>query len=176
MWQKSLIIVLLFYFFALLQNSFLSHFNLFGITPNLVFILYFLLIFTAKTDEHINNNYYIISLSFVAGLFIDIYSYTYLGPSIIVLLIISYLLKKTKSLLQNRDNSFPFEYFLPLFIICMLIYDLFIGSYLRFLEPNKIAMISVFQLIASLIYNSIIASLFFVLNKKINEKLSHKKF
>ncbi|MEI7424957.1 MAG: rod shape-determining protein MreD [Candidatus Staskawiczbacteria bacterium] len=176
MWQKSFIIVILFYFFALLQHSFFTHFNLFGATPNLVYILFFLLLFTSKIGENISNNYYIVSLSFVAGLFLDIYSYTYIGPSIIILLLISFLFIKAKALLQSRDNSYPFEYFLPLFIISILAYDLSIGCYLRFVEPNKIAMISSFQLVISLIYNSVVASIFFFLNKKINEKLSNKKF
>jgi rod shape-determining protein MreD len=118
--QKTLVIIFLFYLFALLQNSFFTHFNLFGVTPNLVFILFFLIVFF----EGENKNYQIIFFAVTAGFFLDIFSNTYLGPSIILLIIMGFLLKKTQSLLKNRDAAHPFIYFSPLFLVSFIIYEI----------------------------------------------------
>jgi len=168
MWKKILAVILLFYFFALLQNSFLTHFNLFGAIPNLVFTLFFLLVFFEKKDPSAcaGINYYIIFLAITAGFFLDILSYTYLGPSIVLLIIIGFLLKKTQSLLKNSGDNHPFIYFLPLFIIFLLAYDLLLGLYLYFLDPNKIIISIGIETIFSIIYNSLVASAFFYIYKK----------
>src|SRR3989344_9256457 len=120
MWQKILVIILLFYIFILLQNSFFVHFNLFGATPNLVFIFFFSLAFFNRKDK----NYQIIYLASIAGILLDISSYTYLGPSIISLIIIGFLLKKIQLLLKERKDNYPFAYFLPLFLVFFVIYQI----------------------------------------------------
>ena len=153
MWQKTLVIILLFYFFALLQNNFFAHFNLFGASLNLVFILFFLMVFF-KDPKGTPGNYQIIFLAAVAGIFLDIFSFTYLGPSIVVLLIIGFLLKKIQSLLKNRENKYPFVYFLPLFIIFLLAYKLLLGMTSFGVET-----------IFFIIYNSLIASAVFYIYK-----------
>jgi len=164
MWKKLLVIILLFYLLALLQNSFFAHFNLFGTAPNLVFIFFFLLVFFEKKE----NNYQVILFAIIAGAFLDIFSYTYIGPSIVLLVIIGILLKNVQSLLKNREDNRPFIYFLPLFIIFLLAYNLLLDLYLYFLDPNKIAVIISTKIIFSLIYNSFIASVSFYLYKKIS--------
>lgn len=161
MWQKTLVIIFLFYFFALLQNSFFTHFNLFGVIPNLVFIIFFLLVFFERKD----NNYQIIFLAITAGIFLDIFSFTYIGPSIISLIIIGILLKNAQSLLKNKRDIYPFIYFLPLFIIFLLIYNLLSDLYLYFLDPNKIIMAFSAETVFSVIYSSFIASLLFYIYK-----------
>lgn len=161
MWQKLLVIFILLYFLALLQSSFFSHFSLFGATLNLVFILFFLLVFFEKKTNH----YDILFFAIVPGIFLDILSFTYLGPSIVSLIIIGFLLKYTQSLLKSGDDEYPFVYFLPLFIIFFLAYDLLLVLYLYFLDPNKIIMAFGLQTIFSVIYNFIIASVFFYLYK-----------
>jgi rod shape-determining protein MreD len=160
-WQKPLLIILLFYLFALVQTSFLAHFSLFGTIPNLVFTLFFLLVFFIKKNE----NYQIIFFAFIAGIFLDIFSYTYIGPSIIFLLIIGFLLKKSQSLLKNRESSHPFIYFLPLFVIFLLAYDLSCGFYFYFFGFNKTAITLGAQTIFSVIYSALIASALFYIYK-----------
>jgi rod shape-determining protein MreD len=150
MWQKFLIIILFFYIFALLQNSFFSHFNLFGAVPNLIFLFFFLLVFFLGK----NNIYQVVFLAAIAGFFLDVFSFTYLGFSIVLLLIIGFLLKKTQSLLKNRQDNYSFIYFLPLFIIFLLIYNAFSG------------MTFSSQVIFSIIYNSLAVSVLYYFYKK----------
>jgi len=166
MWKKLLAITFLFYIFALLQNSFLTHFNLFGAIPNLVFILFFSLVFFDKKD----NNYQVILYAVLAGIFLDVFSYTYLGPSIIILLIIGFLLKGIQMSLKSTEDKHPFVYFLPLFLIFLLAYNFLLGLYLYLLDPNKIILAFGITTIFLLIYNLFIASIFFYIHKKFNGK------
>jgi len=149
MWKKIIIAIILFYFFALLQNSFLAHFNLFGAVPNLVFILFFLLVFFAKRGEI----YQVIFFAIIDGIFLDIFSYSYIGPSLALLLIIAFLIKKSQSLLQNREDKYPFVYFLPLFLVCFLIYNIVLINF------------SV-EIIFSIIYNVLAAAIFFYIYRR----------
>ena len=151
MWKKPLVIILLFYIFALLQSSFFYYFSFFGIVPNLVFILFFLLVFFEKKSS----DYKIILFAVIGGILLDILSYTYLGPSIVLLIAIGFLLKNIQLLLKNRQDGHPFVYFLPLFIIFLLAY-------------NALMDLSYFdaKIFLSLFYNSLIASLLFFIYKK----------
>ena len=164
MWLKSIFIIILFYFFAVLQNSFFAHFSLFGAVPNLVFIFFFLLIFFQKNNGYRN----IFLYSIFAGLFLDIFSYTYLGVSVILLLLIGLIIKKVKSLLQeNKDNEFPFIYFLPLFIISLILYDSLLIIFVA--KFNLMLALTSFNrgFIAEVIYNLVISCLAFYLYKNL---------
>jgi rod shape-determining protein MreD len=171
MLKKSLILVLIFCFFALLQNSFFTHFNLFGATPNLVFILFFLLVFFEKKDS----SFLIVFTAVLAGFLLDIYSSAYLGPSIVLLIIIGLLSKGIQSLLKNKGDNHPFAYFLPLFIVFLLAYDLLIDLCLYFLGQNKIIISFGVETIFAIIYNIIIASAFFYIYKKLLRNLADGK-
>jgi cell shape-determining protein MreD len=129
--------------------------------PNLVFILFFTLAFF----ENKNKNYLIVFYAVLAGILLDVFSYTYLGPAIILLIIIGFLLKKAQALLKNRQNTFPFAYFLPLFIIFLSAYDFILDVYLKFLDPGRISTFSATGIIFSIIYNSAIASMLFFIYK-----------
>jgi rod shape-determining protein MreD len=150
-----IIIFFLFYLFALLQNSFFVHFNLFGAFPNLVFIFFFLLLFFDKKKSYFN----VIIFSLFAGFFLDISSYSYFGESIILLLIIGVLSKKIQSQLQEKENDkFPFVYFLSLFIFSYIVYDLVLNFNLSWVFLPKI------------IYNVLVAGLVFYVYKKLQIK------
>ena len=149
-WQKVLVIIFLFYIFALLQNSFFTYFSIFGVIPNFVFILFFLLVFfTGK-----NHPYQILSLALLAGIFLDIFSNNYFGKYIILLLIIGFLIKKTQTLLKSLNDNFPFVYFLPLFLIYYIIFKIFSSFSFNF------------GFLVAIIYNSILASLFYYIFKR----------
>jgi rod shape-determining protein MreD len=123
MWLKYFIVVVIFYFFALLQNSFFIHFNFLGATPNLVFIFFTVLLFFSALSWE--NFFY----AATGGLFLDFFSHTYFGISIIFLLAVGFLFKKIQSLLkENRGDSFPLVYFLPLFFMSFIAYDLLLRS------------------------------------------------
>ena len=162
MWKKPLVIILLFYIFALLQSSFFYYFSFFGIVPNLVFILFFLLVFFEKKSS----DYKIILFAVIGGILLDILSYTYLGPSIVLLIAIGFLLKNIQLLLKNRQDSHPFVYFLPLFIIFLLAYSTLMDLCLYFLNPSKVIFYFDAKIFLSLFYNSLIASLLFFIYKK----------
>lgn len=152
MWIKYLITIILFYLFAVLQNSFFAHFNLFGAAPNLVFALFFVLIFFINKNDY----YQIAFIAIAAGLFLDVFSYMRFGVSIISLLIIGFLFKKIQSLLQEKKgNDFPFVYFLPLFFVSLMVYDLI----LRHIDFN-------ISFLAEIIYNLIFVSIIFYVYKK----------
>ncbi|MFA6190102.1 MAG: hypothetical protein WC711_01120 [Candidatus Staskawiczbacteria bacterium] len=160
MWKKIVPVIFIFYIFVLLQNSFFNHFSLFGVAPNLVFTLFFLLVFFSPSKLEV------ILLAVIAGFFIDIFSYTYVGPSIILLIILSILLKKVLSSLKNTAESYPFIYFLPLFVIFLLAYILLKDLYLYFLDPNKMVINLSLNIIYSLVYSSIFATAFFFIYKR----------
>jgi len=146
---KHLIIFILFYFFAVLQNSFFVHFNLFGAVPNLVFILFCLVVFYEDKKSYIQ----LIAYSILAGLLLDFYLQTYFGTSIVLLLVLGFCIKKSTLMLQERrDDKFPIIYFLPLFIVSLMVYDLAVGS--------------TGGLIAKIIYNLVAGAVAFYLYKK----------
>jgi len=164
-----LVIILLFYFLALLQNSFFTHFNLLGSVPNLVFILFFLLVFFEKKKK----NYLIIPLAIVAGLFLDIFSYTYIGPSIVLLIIIGIVLKKIQSLLKNREDNYPFVYFLPLFLICFAVYEALLMISLHFFDLSHTLINFDLRFAAGIVYSLFFAIIGFWIFKKHAKKIQN---
>lgn len=163
MWRKYIIIIGLFYLFALLQGSFFAHFNVFGSIPNLVFIFFFLLIFFEKQDKF----YPAFIWSLAAGFFLDVFFYTYLGPSIILLIIIGFLIKETKLLLKNRGDGYSFVYFLSLFSVYFIIYQILNMIYLRFFDLSHMPMIFDAKFLSGIFYNLFFASIGFWIFKKI---------
>ena len=162
MWRKTLVIIFIFYLFALLQNSFFVYYNLFGAIPNLVIILFFLLLFFQKDD----GSNHLIFWAIIAGFFLDIFSSTYIGPSIILLIIVGFLFKNTQRLLKNSQDSYPFAYFISLFVAFLLAFDLVTALYLRFFDPSKFAINFGTAVIFSALYDVLIASILFYVYKK----------
>lgn len=162
-WLLPIIIIPLFYFFALLQNSFFVYFNFLGSVPNFVFILYFTLIFFEKKDGYYATIFYAI----LAGLFLDIFSANSLGISIALLIIIGLLTKKIQSLLNEKKEDYPFGYFISLFLISFLVYDLLFKACIYFLNPNFIALYFNFKFLAEILYSLIFAAISFFIFKKL---------
>jgi len=165
MWQKYLFIILIFYLFALLQNSFFSYYSLLGAVPNLVFIFFFLLVFFSAHGWE--NFVYAIT----AGIFLDLLSYTYIGPSIVLLIVIGFLLKKTQLLLVNKGDNYPFVYFAPLFVIFFAVYQVLLMVYLRFFDASHALIAVDLRFVVGIIYSLIIASLGFLIFKKYGKKI-----
>jgi len=161
MFKKLLIILLFFYLFILLQNSFLIHYGLFGLAPDLVFILFFLLIFFSS--KILENLIYAV----IAGTLLDLSWYNYLGPSIIFFIIILFLLKKTQSALNIKKDGYPFTYFLTLFLFSFIIYQIMSIVYLWLTDANNLFIIFNIKFLIEIIYNSLFASFGFWIFKKI---------
>ena len=174
MWKKTLFLLILFYFFALLQGSFFIHFSLFGAVPNLVFALFFILAFFEGnsvrnqwgSQGHTPHGYWIFIWAVVAGFFLDVLSYTYIGVSIATLVILGFLLKKTQSLLKNKADNYPFVYFLPLFLIFFTLYEFSLMAFVHFFDSSHAIISLDFNFLTEIIYNGFIASVFFCIYKK----------
>ncbi len=176
MWAKALIIILLFYFFAVLQNSFLVHFNIYGTIPNIIFIFFFLLIFFEGRKSY----YQIISWSIVAGFFLDVFSSSYFGVSIAVLLLIGILTKKIANSLKERRDEYPFVYFVPLFLGFFMSYEIILRLCFYFLNQNYSVLNLSWVFCIEIIYNLALAFLGFyiypVRNSWLKNFLKRKNF
>lgn len=164
----TILTILLFYLFAILQGSFFAHYNAFGAIPNLVFIFFFLVIFF-----RLKMDYAAVFYAVIAGFFLDILSYTFLGPSAVLLLVIGFLAKKMQTSLKEKKDKYPFAHFAPLFIIWFALYGLSWAAYLYFFDPSHLLISLNFSFLAGIIYNLMLASLGFFVFKKVIKSAGH---
>ena len=158
-----IVAIILFYFLAILQSSFFVHFSLFGAFPNLIFILYFLLVFFEARKKEYN----IFAYAVIAGLLLDIFYQTFFGISVAILLIAGFSVKKIQSSLQEKNDKFPIGYFLLLFTIAFIIYQTMLVLYLRFIDPLHVAIGINWQSLFDLVYNLVCAAIGFYIYKKV---------
>jgi len=152
-WVIFLAEVILFYFFALLQNSFFTHFSLMGGMPNLVFALFFIFLFFGK-----RNIFYLFFLAVFAGIFLDIFLAGYFGISVVILFILGMFAKKIQTSLREGEENHSFIFFMCIFGVFYILYDILLQL------PALITFGGRF--FASLIINILCASLLFFLIKK----------
>ncbi len=165
MWIKFLFFIIFFYFLGVVQNSFFAHFNILGITPNFILIFFFLFTFFAASKNAIFS-WQDLFLSITAGLFLDMFSYDYFGVHIILLLIISFFVKKSFSLLREGQERQPIAYFVPLFILSLIFYSLFLSLSSYFFEGLHFSFNFNWAYFVGIIYNLAFAVLFFYIFKK----------
>jgi rod shape-determining protein MreD len=96
--KKILILIIFFYLLTLFQTSFLIHFNILGITPNLILIVVLVLNIFEKPKK-VNG----IFGAGISGFFWDIFSNKPLGFHLLILVIISVLIK----VILRRYVQFP---------------------------------------------------------------------
>jgi hypothetical protein len=143
MWKKYLFITILFYLFALLQNSFFGGINYSFLTPNLVFIYFFsLLFFTNKKNYNL-----VIFSALMGGFLLDLFSNSYFGPSMIILLLFAILLK-----------NIQFN-FLVFFIVSWIFYVLLTNPY------NLIKVNFFYELLINIFF----AFIFLIIFKKVKQ-------
>jgi len=158
-WVWPAITIILFYFFALLQNSFFIYFSFFGAIPNFIFIFFFISIFFSKKDSY----YKAIFFGFLAGFFLDIFSAAQIGVSIFLLLIIGLCIKKIKGLLKQNEDNYPFLQFISLFLISFVAYSLVFDIILYLLHQEYASINLNFKFLAEVIYSLFFAVIgFFV--------------
>jgi len=96
----------------------LPHFTIYGMIPNLVLVLVFILnILDYKSG---------LILSFLAGLILDIYSGMPLGVSGLLFLIMAILIKKSLKFFQKLNIL----YLIAMFSICLIFYN-FLLSFIQ---------------------------------------------
>ena len=88
MYKKIIIFIILFYFLALIQTSFMVHFSIWGLIPNLIFLS----VVIWNIFEKSNNNFGIYQ-AFAAGFFLDIFSSRIIGFNIIILISLAIVIK-----------------------------------------------------------------------------------
>lgn len=86
--KKILIPIVIFYFLVLIQTSFLVHFRILGIIPNLSLILIIFWNLIEKTKS-----YFGLYNAFLAGFFLDVFSQRPFGFYILILLTLAIFLK-----------------------------------------------------------------------------------
>ena len=158
------ITAVLFYFVAIMQISFFSHFDILGTTPNIIFITFAMLVFF---DTQSKNNYYnTIIWAFCAGIFLDIFSYPYFGASIALLIAVGFLMKKIQSSLKEQQNRYPLSHLLIVFFSSFLVYRAVNVVLLNFNNLSLINPSFVLGLSLEVVYSGLIAvGIFFVLKK-----------
>jgi len=109
--KKELLLILFICFLVLFQQSFLPHFTIYGMIPNLVLILVFALNILGHKSALV--------LSFLAGLILDIYSGMPLGVSALLFLIIAILIRKSLKFFQKL-NIF---YLIAISSFCLILYN-----------------------------------------------------
>jgi rod shape-determining protein MreD len=86
--KKILIFIILFYFLALIQTSFMVHFSVWGLIPNLIFLL----VIVWNIFEKSKNNLGIYQAA-TAGFFIDIFSSRVIGFNVMILIFLAIIIK-----------------------------------------------------------------------------------
>ncbi len=119
MWTKLSVVTLIFFLLTLIQNTFLTHISLLGVAPNVVFTLFFTVVFFQKFDEH----YLDIFFAIIVGFFIDIYSISFFGPGIVSLVLVYVVIKTAIYFIKEGMGSYMLLYFLPLFLVCLIFYQ-----------------------------------------------------
>ena len=147
---KMLAISLLFFVLALVQNSFLPYFFVMGAGPNLVFILFFMVIFFNRQVSFYEGIFFALLVGFLSYI---------LSPwpseiSIVSFLAVYFLVNLSLHFLQeNRERYFLIHallLFLMSFIFC---------QFLQFLLTNSIHIPRVFAwnfIFVQLFYNAVI--------------------
>lgn len=146
-WLKYIIFFALFFFLALFQASFLPYFAIASASANLVFVLFFLVIFFER-DRGFENGFF---AAVVAGFFSDMFLPSYFGLSIATFLIIYFANKFSSRLFREGESPYLVFYFTGAFCLSLLAYQtaLYGASSLLGFEFH----FGVTPLIASLLYS-----------------------
>ena len=164
--RKVLILIIFFYTLALLQTSFFIHFNIYGVGPNLILISVILLNFFEKPNKNSG-----LLAAGMAGFFLDLFSNFPLGLNVFALIILAFLIKKILGILKEENII----YFIPLFILAMIFYNLFpvvfsAGLKLSFPSSFNFGKLEIFEIV----YNLVLGILGFYLVKLCSQKVLRK--
>lgn len=162
MWYKNLAIILFFYFFILLQSSFLTHFSIQEVVPNLVLILLCLLVFFENPHKYLG-----IFPAIFAGFFLDIFAKSFFGVSILSMIIIYFLIKELVRILRDTIQQHSIFYFVPIFISCLILYDFFLVLFSYLIDHSISLSFDGYIILIKIFYNLVFAVIGFYLFKKL---------
>jgi len=155
-WSWPFIAIAIFYFAAILQNSFFIYFGFFGGCLNLIFILFFSCVFFCT-----RNNYFKIAFfALMAGFLLDVFSVSKIGLSIGILVLLGFAINKIQFQLKQKEDKYPLSYFIVIFVVSFAAYN----SLFWWLSGNG----NVFDwnFLWQIIYNLLVAVLVFLIAKK----------
>lgn len=156
---RPVILAIVFYAFVLLQASFLPHFAIAGQSPNLVFILFFILVFL--------NEDYLFFLVAIAGFFLDIFFFPHMGITLFVLYAIWGLQKANRHFFKKSQEDYLVLNFLASFTAAFLFYNIVL-VFLSFVFHFPFSFSWTFLI--GLAYNLIFAAIGFLLFKNFSLK------
>lgn len=116
--RSYLAITLGFLLVTLLQMSFFASFVTFPQAPNLIFILFFVLLFFSKDSQ--TEPLFLVAL---AGICLDFFSPTRFGLSILLLAGVYVVKKMASHFIENTDKQESLGYFLAIFLLGFLAYQ-----------------------------------------------------
>src|SRR3989344_1429015 len=116
---KYPLIVLLFLLLLLIQFAFLPRLAIMGAAPNLVFVLFFVLVFFEKPYAYVWGIFFTV----LVGFGLDIFFSLYFGPFIISLLLAYGVVKIYKHFFGEKRGNFLFIYFAALFLLCLGLFE-----------------------------------------------------
>lgn len=153
--KNILILIFFFYFLVLIQGGLLIHFNILGKIPNLVLISLLVFLFLEKPKSN-----FAFFTAFLAGFFLDLSSGNFFGQNILILLILSYLLKRSLFLIKNLN----FIWLSILLIFSLIFYNLsltFILSFGKMVDISQFQQVFKVGFFIEILYNLILGITFF---------------
>lgn len=162
MWFKYPLLILALLLLGLLQSSFLAYFGIMGIVPNLIFIVFFTVIFFESKHTYEFGFW----AAIISGFFVDIVFGYYFGISIGVMLSIYLLHKTTVHFFKETRDRFSIFYFIPIFLAFLVIYHALLYVILTVLRMPINMRLDV-SFIVLLMYNLIFALAAFYLYRNL---------
>ncbi len=168
MWLKFPLIVLLFLCIGLLQASFLPYFNVVGVVPNLVFVMFFILVFFQKENAYYEGIFLVVT----AGFFLDVFSPFYFGATIMAFLVAYLAIKAMIYFLKERQRAYLLTYFVVIFLISLICYD---ASWYVLTNVGQLRFVVGATLAIQLCYNVIFAYIGFYIWTSLSGRVNHDR-
>jgi hypothetical protein len=125
--SKSLTIILLAFFLTVLQIGFLPNYTFFGAVPNLVFILFFLVIFFSNERYNVFQALYSVFFGFLIEMTSG--SFEFVGLFVVLLFFMGFILKKMQRSFISGYDRFPVEQFVFLFLFFCAIFEFMFAEF-----------------------------------------------
>lgn len=166
--KKFFVILIFFYFLAMIQSSFLGHFAIRGVSPNLILITVLLLILFERPKSHFGK-----VSGFLAGFYLDIFSSFALGVATFSLGLTGLISKRV--LQQFKRINFLLVF--CLFVFAALVYEFLIPFFdFLFKLPSEgltpLRFPLNYSLLINVLYNSFLGLLVFLLFKTFRKRIS----
>jgi rod shape-determining protein MreD len=114
--KKILVSIIFFYILVLVQTSFIVHFDISGVSLNLILIAVILINFFERAERRRG-----LMVAAIGGFYLDLFSNLQVGVSILILFVLALLIKRA----LKRFKEENILYFIPIFVLTMALYSFF---------------------------------------------------